>query len=144
MSIRYTYSVGEIVRQAVIFALTLPRHGHPITPGWDERLHDIVDEITAPSPAGSGAPPDGPQPQVSHYPGVWRDVIISLEDGCAYKQLYGHLRELGLTPDEYRRKWDLPNDYPMMADDEKKRRDRIAREPACQRRLRRRLRKRRD
>jgi predicted transcriptional regulator len=139
-----TYSVGEIVRQAVIFALTLPREGHPVTPGWDERLHDIVDGITAPSRSSSGSPADEPKPMGSRYPGVWRDVIISLEDGCAYRQLYSHLRDLGLTPHEYRQKWGLPEDYPMMADDEKGRRGLVAQEPACKRRFRGRPRKRRD
>ena len=80
----------------------------------------------------------------NRYPGVWRDVIISLEDGCAYRQLYSHLRDFGLTPHEYRQKWGLPDDYPMMADDEKGRRGLVAQEPACKRRFRGRPRKRRD
>lgn len=137
-----TYSFGEIVRLAVTFALTMPRDGHPITPGWDERLHDIVDGITAPSTSSS--PTDEPKSMVNRYPGVWRDVIISMEDGCAYRQLYGHLRDLGLTPHEYRQKWGLPDDYPMMAEDEKERRGLVARQLACQRRFRGRPRKRRD
>lgn len=143
MSNYRTYSFEEIVRLAVIFALTMPRDGHPITPGWGERLHEIVDGITAPSNPGSGSPADGPKPMVNRYPGVGRDVIISLEDGYAYTQLYSHLRALGLTPDEYRWKWGLPDDYPMMADEEKERRDRVARQPAWQRRGRGRPRKRR-
>jgi predicted transcriptional regulator len=139
-----TYSVGEIVRQAVIFALTLPRDGHPVTLGWDERLHDIVDGITAPARSGSGSSADEPEPMGKRYPGVWRDVIISLEDGCAYRQLYSHLRDLGLTPQEYRQKWGLPEDYPMMAEDEKGRRGLATQQDACKRRFRGRPRKRRD
>lgn len=139
-----TYSVGEIVRQAVIFALTLPRDGHIVFPGWDERLHDIVDGITAPSRSNQGSPSDEPKPMGKRYPGVWRDVIISLEDGCAYRQLYSHLRDLGLTPQEYRQKWGLPDDYPMMAEDEKRRRGLATQQDACKRRFRGRPPKRRD
>lgn len=43
------------------------------------------------------------------------DAIISLEDGRPYKSLKRHLRKHGLTPDDYRRKWGLPSDYPMVA-----------------------------
>ncbi|MFE1603268.1 MucR family transcriptional regulator [Methylobacterium sp. ID0610] len=43
------------------------------------------------------------------------DAIISLEDGRPYKSLKRHLSGRGLTPDEYRRKWGLPPDYPMVA-----------------------------
>lgn len=44
------------------------------------------------------------------------DAIICLEDGRAFKSLKRHLSaSYGLTPDQYRRKWNLPADYPMVA-----------------------------
>ncbi|GJE02833.1 MucR family transcriptional regulator [Methylobacterium isbiliense] len=46
---------------------------------------------------------------------VTPDAIISLEDGKPYKSLKRHLSTRGLTPEEYRRKWGLPPDYPMVA-----------------------------
>lgn len=46
---------------------------------------------------------------------VTPDAIISLEDGKPYKTLKRHLAGRGITPEEYRRKWDLPPDYPMTA-----------------------------
>ncbi|GJD50903.1 Transcriptional regulatory protein ros [Methylobacterium crusticola] len=46
---------------------------------------------------------------------VTPDAIISLEDGRPYKTLKRHLAGRGLTPDDYRRKWGLPHDYPMVA-----------------------------
>ena len=46
---------------------------------------------------------------------VTPDHIISLEDGKAYKSLKRHLTTRGLTPAEYRQKWGLPPDYPMVA-----------------------------
>ncbi|TNC08781.1 MucR family transcriptional regulator [Methylobacterium terricola] len=46
---------------------------------------------------------------------VTPDYIISLEDGRQYKSLKRHLSTRGLTPDQYRQKWGLPHDYPMVA-----------------------------
>jgi len=40
--------------------------------------------------------------------------LLSFEDGKPYKSLKRHLSTYGLTPDEYRAKWGLPNDYPMV------------------------------
>ena len=46
---------------------------------------------------------------------VTPDYIVCLEDGKKLKMLKRHLSQLGMTPDEYRAKWGLPNDYPMVA-----------------------------
>jgi predicted transcriptional regulator len=47
---------------------------------------------------------------------VTPDHIICLEDGKRFKSLKRHLSShYGLTPDEYRTKWALPADYPMVA-----------------------------
>ena len=43
------------------------------------------------------------------------DHLISLEDGKRYKSLKRHLSGRGLTPQQYRQKWGLPADYPMVA-----------------------------
>lgn len=43
------------------------------------------------------------------------DHLVSFEDGKMYKTLKRHLSKAGLTPDEYRVKWGLPADYPMVA-----------------------------
>ncbi|RWH00172.1 MucR family transcriptional regulator, partial [Mesorhizobium sp.] len=43
------------------------------------------------------------------------DYIICLEDGKKFKSLKRHLALHGLTPDEYREKWGLARDYPMVA-----------------------------
>ncbi len=43
------------------------------------------------------------------------DFLVSLEDGKKYKSLKRHLGIRGLTPEEYREKWGLPRDYPMVA-----------------------------
>ena len=47
---------------------------------------------------------------------VTEDYIISLEDGRKFKSLKRHLAaEYGMTPEQYRAKWGLPNNYPMVA-----------------------------
>lgn len=46
---------------------------------------------------------------------VTHAYVISLEDGKRYQTLKRHLATLGLTPDEYRTKWSLPSDYPLVA-----------------------------
>jgi predicted transcriptional regulator len=62
------------------------------------------------------AGPDGPLvPPVSIKRSVTADYIISLEDGRRYRSLKRHLSARGLTPEQYRAKWGLPWDYPMVA-----------------------------
>lgn len=55
-------------------------------------------------------------PAVSVRKSVTPDYIICLEDGKQFKSLKRHLRtRYDLTPEEYRAKWGLPSDYPMVA-----------------------------
>ncbi|ACA19062.1 transcriptional regulator, MucR family [Methylobacterium sp. 4-46] len=56
-----------------------------------------------------------PVPPVPIKKTVTPDAIISLEDGRPYKSLKRHLSSRGITPDQYRQKWGLPPDYPMVA-----------------------------
>jgi len=62
------------------------------------------------------AEPDKPVPAVPIKKSITRDYLINLEDGKKYKSLKRVLATRhGLTPDEYRTKWGLPSDYPMVA-----------------------------
>lgn len=54
-------------------------------------------------------------PAVSIRKSVTPDYIVCLDDGKKFKSLKRHLSVLGMTPDEYRAKWGLPKDYPMVA-----------------------------
>jgi predicted transcriptional regulator len=65
----------------------------------------------------SEAPPSGPaMPTAAQIrKSISREALISFEDGKSYKILKRHLSRRGLTPDEYRMKWGLPGDYPMVA-----------------------------
>jgi predicted transcriptional regulator len=55
------------------------------------------------------------EPAVSIRKSVTPDFIICLEDGKSFRSLRRHLRVLGMSPEEYRAKWNLPADYPMVA-----------------------------
>jgi predicted transcriptional regulator len=57
-----------------------------------------------------------PEPAVSVRASVKRDHLVCLEDGKKMKMLKRHLMtEHGMTPDEYRQRWGLGSDYPMVA-----------------------------
>ncbi|MHA6645568.1 Ros/MucR family transcriptional regulator [Mesorhizobium sp. A623] len=54
-------------------------------------------------------------PAVNPKKSVFPDYIVSLEDGRKFKSMKRHVGLLGMTPEEYRTKWGLPVDYPMVA-----------------------------
>ena len=57
---------------------------------------------------------------------ITHEALISFEDGKGYKTLKRHLTACGLTPETYRAKWGLPNNYPMVAPGYSERRSAIA------------------
>jgi len=81
---------------------------------------------------GSGAAPapaEPPKPAVAVRKSVTNDHIICLEDGKKFKSLKRHLRtQYGLSPEEYREKWALPADYPMVAPNYAKARSNLAKQ----------------
>jgi predicted transcriptional regulator len=69
-----------------------------------------------PSSATPPAPPaEIKEPAVSIRKSVTADYLVCLDDGKQLKSLRRHLRSLGMTPEQYRAKWGLPSDYPMIA-----------------------------
>ncbi|MEL6372648.1 MAG: MucR family transcriptional regulator [Pseudomonadota bacterium] len=67
------------------------------------------------------------RPAVPVKKSVTPDYIICLEDGEQFKSLKRHLRtRYNLSPDEYREKWNLPNNYPMVAPNYAKARSQLA------------------
>jgi len=68
-----------------------------------------------------------PKPAVSVRKSVTPDYIVCLEDGKKLKMLKRHLRtSYNMTPEEYRARWNLPSDYPMVAPNYAKRRSDFA------------------
>lgn len=56
------------------------------------------------------------------------DFLICLDDGKRFKSLRRHLGGLGMTPEQYREKWNLPSDYPMVAPNYAARRSELAKQ----------------
>lgn len=65
--------------------------------------------------AAAGPEPEPAAPAVSVRKSITPDYLICLDDGLKFKSLRRHLTVLGMTPEQYRAKWKLPADYPMVA-----------------------------
>ena len=66
------------------------------------------------------------EPPVSIKKSISASHLIWMEDGRPYKSLKRHLTARGLTPAQYREKWSLPFDYPMVAPNYSKARSELA------------------
>ena len=76
-------------------------------------IHDSLHNLTN---GGVEVEPEPIKPAVPVRRSVTPDYLICLEDGKRLKMLKRHLRTTyGLSPDDYRAKWGLPADYPMVA-----------------------------
>ena len=72
--------------------------------------------------------PERPAPAVPIKKSVTADYVVCLEDGKKLKMLKRHLRTAyDMSPEEYRERWDLPVDYPMVAPNYAKLRSELAR-----------------
>lgn len=75
------------------------------------------------------AEPEPPEPAVPVRRSITPDHIVCLEDGRKFKSLKRHLRtKYDMSPDEYRTKWGLPKDYPMVAPNYAKARSELAKQ----------------
>lgn len=73
------------------------------------------------------APAERPKPMVPIKKSVMPEYIICLEDGKQLKMLKRHLKTAyNMTPEEYRERWGLPADYPMVAPNYAKKRSTLA------------------
>ena len=79
-------------------------------------IHDIHGALAGLGEAAVAAPEAPREPAVSIRSSVKPDYIVCLEDGRKLKMLRRYLKtQYDMTPDQYRRKWGLPADYPMVA-----------------------------
>ena len=77
----------------------------------------------------SGLAADRPKPAVPIKKSVTPEHIICLEDGKKLKMLKRHLKTAyGMSPEEYRERWGLPADYPMVAPNYAERRSKLAKD----------------
>ena len=81
--------------------------------GLIEQVHAALAQLGEPA---APAPAEKQEPAVSVRSSIKPDHIVCLEDGKKLKMLKRHLMtHYGLTPDQYRAKWGLAADYPMVA-----------------------------
>ncbi|MEG3149249.1 MucR family transcriptional regulator [Sphingomonas sp. ZT3P38] len=123
MSDEYTPNAVELATELAIAWLGNPnnRVAADDVPAFLEKMHRTVTELAQGSSPGQATEDGGPQqeypPAVSVRKSLGsKDHIISLIDGKPYKTLRRHLSGHGLTPEQYRERYNLKADYPMVAE----------------------------
>ena len=100
-----------LVTQIVAAKLSNGKTPLPEVAALIQSVYQVLNELRI-----EGTPAELPEPAVPIKKSVTPDYIVSLEDGRKFKSLKRHLQgTYGMTPDEYRAKWGLPRDYPMVA-----------------------------
>ena len=95
-------------------------------PALIQQVYRTLANVNAP---GVSASSDRPQPAVPIKKSVHPDYIICLEDGKKLKMLKRHLKtSYNMSPEDYRERWGLPADYPMVAPNYAKQRSRLAKD----------------
>lgn len=91
-------------------------------PGLIEQVYKTLSSV-----GGGDVAADRPTPAVPIKKSITPDFIVCLEDGKKLKMLKRHLNTAyDMTPDEYRERWGLPSDYPMVAPNYAKQRSKLA------------------
>ena len=114
---------------ADIVAAYVSNHVVPVTelPGLISDVHTALSGTSAPASVAVNV--EKQKPAVSVRKSVQDDHIVCLECGGSFKSLKRHLTtHHSMTPEEYREKWDLPVDYPMVAPAYAEARSRLAKE----------------
>ena len=95
-------------------------------PSLIQSVHRALSGVTAPAEPAEAAPKE---PAVPVRRSIQPDFLICLEDGRKFKSLKRHLRtKYNLSPEDYRAKWNLPKDYPMVAPNYAKARSDLAKQ----------------
>ena len=82
-------------------------------PGLINQVHAALSRVSNGVPDGAA---EAPKPAISLKRSVTPEYLVCLEDGKKFKSLKRHLRtQYNMTPEQYRDKWSLPSDYPMVA-----------------------------
>jgi len=101
------------------------RADHTDVTAFLKAVHETIGQLSHSAGGGLGRPEDSPYVDPAQSLAS-KDHIISLIDGKPYKALRRHLARHGLTPDDYRRKFGLTPDYPMVAENYSRERRELA------------------
>lgn len=120
----------DVIRELTVDVVSAYVGNNPVA---REELPNLVEKVYSAfvnAKNGSGSTNNTQQkPAVPINKSLHDDYIICLEDGKKFKSMKRHLRtSYGMTPEAYRRKWDLSPDYPMVAPNYAKKRSTLAKE----------------
>ena len=120
-------SRDDVLRMAVDVVAAYVSNNKMPTGGVPEVISTIFESLSAADAAAAGGRTEPQKPAVPIRRSVTPDFIICLEDGKKLKMLKRHLRNsFDMTPEEYRAKWNLLPDYPMVAPNYAKKRSEFA------------------
>ena len=95
-------------------------------PGLIQAVHRALASVSVAAEPAEAAPKE---PAVPLKRSITPEFLICLEDGRKFKSLKRHLRtKYNMSPEDYRAKWDLPKDYPMVAPNYAKARSELAKQ----------------
>ena len=105
-------STAELAAELVVSFVSHNSLPKSELPELIQAVHDRLKHIEA---GPQTAQPEPKTPAVPIRKSITPDYLICLDDGRRFRSLRRHLAALGMTPEQYREKWDLPRDYPMVA-----------------------------
>lgn len=92
-------------------------------------IREVHGALTGLDGAAAEAPSEPAKPAVNPKKSIHPEFLVCLEDGLKFKSLKRHLRtKYNLSPEQYREKWGLPADYPMVAPSYAKARSTLAKQ----------------
>jgi predicted transcriptional regulator len=109
-------SSQSIELDAEIVAAFVANNSLPIAelPALIQSTHAALERLAS-GPLDTAPQVEKKEPAVSIRKSITPNFLVCLDDGKKFKSLRRHLATLGMTPDQYRAKWGLPSDYPMVA-----------------------------
>ncbi len=116
-------SLIELTAEIVAAYVSNNRVGAADISGLIGKVHMALQNMTSEEPEAEPLTPAAPVKR-----SVTADYVVCLEDGNRFNSQKRHLKTHGLSPGEYRAKWGLPADYPMVAPNYARARSDLARQ----------------
>jgi predicted transcriptional regulator len=111
-----TADASEMLRMAANIVAAYVAHNPLPVNQISDAINTVYNTLRGISGGVAAPVSEALKPAVPVRRSITPEYLVCLEDGKKLKMLKRHLRAAyGLTPDEYRAKWGLPNDYPMVA-----------------------------
>ena len=107
---------GDVLRMATEIVSAFVSNNSITANQVPDVINTVYVSLQALNGQSAEAPTEPPKPAVSVRRSVMPDYIVCLEDGKKLKMLKRHLKtRYDMSPEEYRKRWGLPEDYPMVA-----------------------------